>query len=342
MVFDRDGEFRLAERERPEPGRGEALLAVDACGICGSDLHAPRLRWIYRPPVVLGHEFAATVAGLGAGVDDLEVGTPVVVNPAGLTCGRCPQCRAGLPNQCRVLNASEVIGMHRDGGMAEFVSVPRRIIHPIPEALAGAVGAWTEPVAVAVRAIHIGDLALGSSVAVFGAGPIGQVVLQVARAAGAGETLVVESSELRRKTAIESGANEAIGPDRLVEIDRRYDVVFDCTGNTAAFNPALALVNFGGKLVIVGPYDEPAQIDSGLAAFLAEVSIHWSFTFRDEQEFAVAIGLLERGEIDVRPLTSGVLPLEEHEQAFASMRDPEGAVKILLAPPGRALESQGR
>jgi 2-desacetyl-2-hydroxyethyl bacteriochlorophyllide A dehydrogenase len=334
VVFDQDNEFRLAEREVPEPGDGEVLLAVDACGICGSDLHAPLLRWIYRPPVVLGHEFAATVAGIGTGVEDLELGTPVVVNPAGLTCGRCPQCRAGFPNQCQVLNASGVIGMHRDGGMAEFVSVPRRILHSIPEALAGAVGAWTEPVAVATRAIHHGEVGLGASVAVFGAGAIGQVVLQVARAAGAGETLVVESSELRRRTASECGADLAIAPERLAEVDRRYDVVFDCTGNAAAFNPALELVDFGGRLVIVGPYNEPVQIDSHLAAFLAEVSIHWSFTFRDEQEFAIAIGLLERGEVDVEPLTSGVMPFERHEEAFASMRDPEGAVKILLAPAG--------
>jgi 2-desacetyl-2-hydroxyethyl bacteriochlorophyllide A dehydrogenase len=192
------------------------------------------------------------------------------------------------------------------------------------------VGAWTEPLAVAVRASGQGQLALGASLAVLGTGPIGQLVLQTARAAGAGEVLVVETSSHRRSVAKRCGASAVIGPDDVSSVDRLFDVVFDCTGAPAAFGTALDLVGHGGRIVL-GSYRAPLTF-AATAASMKESSIVFSAVYRDQHEFRTALQFLQRGLIDVEPLTTTVVPLREHEQAFAALRNPEQAVKILLDP----------
>jgi 2-desacetyl-2-hydroxyethyl bacteriochlorophyllide A dehydrogenase len=319
VVFTGDARIALADRPEPVAGDGEVLIRVGAAGICGTDLHAPLQPAMFSPGVVLGHEFAGTRPD----------GQPVVVNPIALSCGRCPACRRGLTNQCLTALAG-CSGVARDGGMAEFAVADRRSVHLVPDELPMPDAAWTEPLAVAVRAVAHGGVQAGTTVAILGAGAIGQLILQLILNAGAGETVVVEPSRLRREAALACGAGQASPPDEVDRIDRSYDVVFDCTGAADAFPSTLALVAPGGRVVVLGSYPSPIALDT----IGGEVSVVFSSVYRDDREFAAALRILARGLIDVRPLTTATLPLTRHADAFAALRDPEQAVKIFLGPSG--------
>ena len=317
VVFTKEARVALAQRPEPVAGDGEVLIRVGAAGICGTDLHAPLKPAMFAPGVVLGHEFAGT----------LPDGQPVVVNPIALSCGRCDACQRGFTNQCLTALAG-CSGVARDGGMAEFAVADRRSVHEIPENVPTATAAWTEPLAVAVRAVSLGGVRPGGTAAILGAGAIGQLILQLTLNAGAAETVVVEPSRLRREVAVACGAGAAVAPGEVDRIDRRYDVVFDCTGAADAFATSLALAAPGGRVVVLGSYPAPVSLDH----IPAEASVVFSSVYRDDAEFAAALRILARGLIDTGPLTTAVLPLSDHAKAFASLLDPEQAVKVFLDP----------
>jgi 2-desacetyl-2-hydroxyethyl bacteriochlorophyllide A dehydrogenase len=317
VVFTGQARVELAQRPEPVAGDGEVLIEVGAVGICGTDLHAPLKPAMFTPGVILGHEFAGT----------LPDGQPVVVNPIALSCGNCDACRRGFTNQCLTALVG-CSGVARDGGMAQYAVADRRSIHPVPDTVPVREAAWTEPLAVALRAVGLGGVRAGHPVAVLGAGAIGQLILQLALNAGAGETVVVEPSSLRRDVALACGAGQAVPPDQVEQIDRTYDVVFDCTGAAEAFPDSLALVAPGGRLVMLGSYPAPIGVDH----IPHEASVVFSSVYRNDAEFAAALRILARGLINTRPLTTAVLPLVQHEKAFASLLDPEQAVKIFLDP----------
>lgn len=330
VVLTGESEVRLEEVPDPVPDRHEVLIRVQAAGICGTDLHAPQMAGMFAPGVVLGHEFAGTVVDVGADVRGLTAGQPVVVNPIALACGECQACRSGLGNQCMAA-LMQISGVARNGGMAELVTVDSRAVHLVPEGLSARDAAWTEPLAVAVRAVWHGQVAPGTSVAVLGAGAIGQLVLQVALNAGAGNALVVEPSLFRREVAAACGASEVVEPAGISAVDRLFDVVFDCTGAPAAFSSALDLVGHGGRVVVLGSYTAPISLEPG-AMGRREASIVFSSVYRDSKEFSAALQMLARGIIDIGPLTTEVVPISRHGHAFSSLRDPERAVKIFLDP----------
>ena len=187
VVFTGEAQIELAERAEPVAGDGEILIEVGAAGICGTDLHAPAMPATFTPGVVLGHEFSGTVAGGGAVAGTAvgaEPGQPVVVNPIALSCGQCQACRRGFTNQCltALMGCS---GVARDGGMAQFALADQRSVHLVPDGVSVRDVAWTEPLAVAVRAVVLGGVPAGAPVAVIGAGAIGQLILQVVLNAGA-------------------------------------------------------------------------------------------------------------------------------------------------------------
>jgi threonine dehydrogenase-like Zn-dependent dehydrogenase len=327
VVLTSDAQIALEERPDPVAGQGEVLIQVGAAGICGTDLHAPVMPGMFADNVVLGHEFSGTVVRGGPGAGGVEPGQPVVVNPIALSCGSCPACRRGLTNQCpAALGACS--GVARDGGMAGFATADQRSVHAVPDGLTVRQAAWTEPLAVAVRAVAHGGVRPGTTVAVAGTGAIGQLILQLVLNAGAGETLVVETSRLRRDVARACGAAQAIAPGELSGVDRLYDVVFDCTGAAGAFAASVALAAPGGRVVVLGSYPSPIS----LAGIGREASVVFSSVYRDDREFAAALRLLARGLIDVGPLTTSVMPLASYGEAFASLRDPERAVRVFLDP----------
>jgi 2-desacetyl-2-hydroxyethyl bacteriochlorophyllide A dehydrogenase len=219
--------------------------------------------------------------------------------------------------------------------MAEHVVLESVYLHRIPDSLTAEAGAWTEPVAVAVRGVRRGNVEIGDRVAILGAGPIGQVTLQVARAAGAGEAVVVETSEFRGGVARACGASEVLTPGDVPDLDRRFDVVFDCTGAPAALDTAADLVEHGGRVVVIGTYTDAPTLSTPMIPHFKEATITFSICYQ-EHDFARALDLLARGFVDVAPLTTRIDPLDVFAAAFSDMGNPEHTLKVLLSPTSAA------
>lgn len=319
--------LRLSDLPSPRPGLGEVIVASEYCGICGTDLHADVID-MFLPPVVIGHEFAGTIVELGDGVDGWEVGDKVTVNPMGVTCGVCAPCLRGRPNYCLDGVYRNSIGVARNGGMAEQVAVPARVLFRLPAGMGTLQGAWVEPLAVAVRAVRKSDFRIGDRVCVIGAGPVGLLVAQLLRSGGAAEIAVVEPSVARRATALQQGADHAVPPETAAELGiDRFDGVFECSGHPRALQTALELLARGGYVQLLGA----ATGDVSFAAILAlhkEVRLTSSFIYVDE--YPAAIALLASGAIEVEALTSAVVPLERFAEAFEAMREPESTIKALI------------
>lgn len=306
-------DLRLHDEPMPEPGPGEALVRVTAVGLCGSDLH-----WFgeggigadaLSHPLVLGHEFA------GVTVD----GRRVAVDPA-IPCERCDLCRAGHPNLCphtRFAGHSDT-----DGGLREYVAWPERCLFPLPEALTDADGAMLEPLGVALHAVDLAHLRPGQSVGVFGCGPIGLLVLQVARAAGAAPIFVTEPRPHRLAAAEAYGGR----PWRhAVEVD----VAFECAGEQAAVDDALQAVRPGGRVILVGiPSDDRTSFSASLAR---RKGLTIKLARRMKHTYPRAIQLVERGQVDVRSLVTASYALEETPEAFAAAQRRDG-LKVIITP----------
>ena len=178
--------FEIADRPRPVPGPGEVLVSIAACGICGSDVHGFDGSSGRRiPPIVMGHEAAGTVAEVGPGVTGYKPGDRITFDST-ISCGECPYCLRGLTNLCDNRNAFGVScdDYRRDGAFAEYIAVPERICYRLPETLSFAEAAMLEPVSVALHAVAVSGLRGGETALVIGAGMIGLLTLQAARAAG--------------------------------------------------------------------------------------------------------------------------------------------------------------
>ena len=341
VVFTPELEYRAQELDAPSPSANEVLVRVDCCGICGTDLHMAEWVELMSPPVVLGHEFAGVVHSVGDGVTKAAPGDRVVVNPLAFTCARrgdghvCPLCRAGFTNQCERA-VSELVGYQQDGGMAEYVALNESYVVPVPADLPLGVAAWSEPLAVVVRGVGHGPIAGDARVAVLGAGPIGQLALQVAIARGADGVVVVDPSDFRRGVAERCGAREALDPAQLADRSDSFDLILDCTGVPAGFLSAMRLARHGARIIMIGAPTVPLTIEDPTAAMLKELSIAFTVAYDAEADFLGAVKLLADGIVDVGPLTTGVLPLEQHAEAFSLMRSPEAAVKFMLSADARS------
>lgn len=243
------GETSLQMRPQPRAGNGEVVLQPLYVGMCGSDASIFKGAHPYLSyPIVQGHEVVARVLEVGGGTDQELVGLTVVVEPT-LPCGECPACRGGITNACLNL---EVIGVHRDGGLADFLVVPVGAIHPATDISARA-GVFVEPMAVALWAVQRGGVREGEKVVVLGAGAIGRCVLLALRSAGA-TVCVVDRSTVRRGMAEELGAlsTEDFGD---VESQLRTwgaTAAIDTTGSAEIIQQAIAGVTPGGRVVVVG------------------------------------------------------------------------------------------
>lgn len=342
------GEVRIEEVPEPAPGRGEVKIAVRWCGICGTDLHEYLEGPIYIPtgkphpltgkmaPVTLGHEFSGQVVEVGEGGPRHLVGRRVTAN-ACLVCGSCVWCRRGLTNLCASLGS---IGLTWDGAFAEYVIAPAYDVYPLPAEVSDEAGAFAEPLAVAVHAVRRGQVGIGDTVGIVGAGPIGLLTLQVARAAGAREVYVVETVPGRARRALELGATAVFDPtatDVAREVHLRtegvrLDGTFECVGSAAALQTAMNLTRRGGCVVLVGIPTAPAEF--AFARVIShEKTIVGSIAYTDE--FPIALGLMAQGKIRTEPLLTGKLPLADLLGGFRRLvEDPAEHVKLLVSPSG--------
>lgn len=322
VVLTEERELALVDRDAPMPSPGELAIDVEACGICGTDLHADKIE-MFRPPVVIGHEFSGIVTGWGDGVDGWQVGDRVAVNPMADLCGECAACRAGHANRCQVAIYERSIGVSRDGAMAESVVVPATLAHRLPPEVGPLAGAWVEPLAVAVRAVDRSPTSAGDHVVIFGGGPIGLLIAQVLRVRGLQKILVVEPDGSRRAVAIELGM-EAVAPGG--EPPSEFAGAFECSGHPDAFRAAVTAVRAGGFVRLVGAATSPVQFDS-IPLLHKELTVSTSFIYVDE--YPEAIKLLASGAVDVESLTTAHVPLDRFEDAFSAMRG-GGAIKALV------------
>ncbi len=346
VVWHGRGDVRVEEvAYAPSPGPGEVRVAVEWCGICGTDLEERRSGPHFVPldphpltgrmaPLVLGHEVAGRVADLGDEVEGLEEGDLIGLD-ALIGCGQCWYCQRHQINLCRKLAA---IGLMADGGLSEAVTVPAAMCIPIPAAVKGDSAALAEPVAVAVRGLRRGRAALGDSVAILGAGMIGLATLCAARACGASQILVADPLEERRSLALSLGADAALDPTtgEFLQVTRDrtegrgVDIAVDAAGSALSGPQAIEATRPGGRTVIVGLSSTPAIVDL-FALAGSEKEVLGSLSHIADEDFVAAVRLLASGVLTAERIGAVKVPLESAvTDGFDVFERPNAPVKILV------------
>lgn len=321
----------------PEPGEGQVLVKVSACGVCGTDVH------IYHggkgsaevvPPVILGHEFSGHVVKLGSGVTGLEEGQLITVDP-NIYCGKCRPCRQGQKQMCHHMRA---VGVNMDGGFADYCLVPYAQCVPVPEGTDPELAALAEPLACCLHGIDRAGIRPGENVLVIGGGTIGQIMLQLARLAGAARVVLSEPVEIRRELAVRLGADAAIDPihedlpQRLSELLSRdgADVVIECVGNPRTSAQAIDAAAGCGRVMLFGVPNPDAVLQTKMhPIFQKELTIMGSFVNPDTHSRAVA--LLSSGQLKLKELITHRFPVSQLEEAI-KMQTGTQSIKVLVKP----------
>jgi 2-desacetyl-2-hydroxyethyl bacteriochlorophyllide A dehydrogenase len=330
--------MELRDAPDPKPGRAEVVVEVSYCGICGSDLHEfsserPTLRAAGMIQSVMGHEFTGQIVAVGEGVDSPRLGDLVVVDPSG-PCGTCAYCRGGQSNLCVT---SDSVGYGRAGAYADQVLILADQAIALPEASWLERAAFAEPLAVTLRALNRGGLKAGESVFIAGGGPIGLLTLLAARHKGAGTVLVSEADASRRELAGRLGADAVIdpaagAPDRVRELTDGLGshLSVDCAGVAAAMDDCVAATRRGGRIVVAGTFERPYEVDL-LRLLVQELSIIGTVGYPDE--FPEAVELIVSGAIDVSPLVSEIVSLDDLPSVFERLSaGRDGRQKVLVRP----------
>lgn len=307
----------------PAAGAGEELVRVTAVGLCGSDLH-----WFTEAgigdarltrPLVPGHEFAGVIEG------GPRHGVHVAVDPA-LPCRECEMCLGGHRNLC----PDVVFAGHgdRDGGLQQYLAWPSWALHPLPEGMSAVDGAILEPLGVALHALDLGHLRFGSTIAVVGAGPIGLLLVQAARRAGATRVVVVEPLAHRRDAALRYGADVVLDVDQAAD-DIGADAVIELAGNDDAVEIALRAAKPGARVVLGGiPDGDRTSFQASLAR---RKGLTLALVRRMNEAYPRAIRLVEQGLVDVSSIVTHRYPLERAAEAFAVAADRQG-LKVVIEP----------
>jgi L-iditol 2-dehydrogenase len=316
-------ELRLENLPWPTPAPGEVLLKVAAVGICGSDVHYyvdGRIGdQVVTAPIIAGHEFSAWVAGLGTGVEGLEIGQLVAVEP-GIHCGECESCQQGHPNLCPKVRFCGTPPIN--GVFAEYTVMPAENCFALPKELGPAEGAMLEPLGIAIHTVDLGHVKPGQTVAVLGAGPIGLLTAAVAKAAGAAEIYMTEPLACRRQFARDYIAASTFHPhetDAVAEImrltgGRGVDVAFEAAGAPETPDQAAALARPGGKVVIAGIPSTDSMVLTASTARRKGLTI--KLVRRMKHTYPRAIRLVQTGMVDVASLVTHRFPLARIAEAF--------------------------
>jgi L-iditol 2-dehydrogenase len=332
--------FGYQDVPEPKPGPEEVLVAVKACGICGSDVHGmDGSTGRRRPPIIMGHEASGVIAAAGAAVKDWKPQDRVTFDST-IYCGVCDFCRRGEINLCdrrRVLGVS-CEDYRQNGAFAEFVTVPQRILYRVPDSLPFEHAALVEPFAIALHAVRHSPPALNDSVVVIGAGMIGLALVQALSQTGCGAVMVVDVAADRLKLAASLGATQIVNPTAVdpaqaisgVTNGRGADIAFEAVGLSATVDLALRCVRKGGSVTLVGnvapKVDFPLQV-----AVTRELTLHGSCASRGE--YPACLEMLARGALKAKPLLSAVAPLAEGAAWFERLyRKEPGLLKVVLEP----------
>ncbi len=336
MRLEATGQLFTREVKKPEAGPDELLVRVEACGVCGTDRHLFHGEFPCTPPVTLGHEFSGIIEQVGSAVSGFSVGDRVTGDP-NIACGRCSHCVNGRVNLCRNLTA---IGIHRDGGFADYVIIPHKQAFPLPADLDPMHGAFCEPLACCLHGIDLAEIKAGSSVVVLGGGVIGLLTVQLARLAGATTVILVTRQASRRSLAEELGATASVDPnagDVIAQIAGGHglvpggvDVVLECAGVAETVVQATKLVRPGGTAVILGVMAQGERVEiEPFDLLFREVKLVTSFL--NPFTHRRAADLIASGRIEVEKLISRKVSLEEAPEVVRQLPQP-GEVKVLVVP----------
>ncbi|HUT88682.1 MAG TPA: galactitol-1-phosphate 5-dehydrogenase [Thermoguttaceae bacterium] len=340
LVLTEYNHFEIQDVPEPPVGPDDVLIQVQACGVCGSDVHGMDGSSGRRlPPIIMGHEAAGVIARVGERVTGWQAGDRVTFDSM-ISCGNCHFCRQGRINLCdnrRVLGVS-CSEFRQEGAFAEYVAVPESIVFRLPDGLSFEHAAMTEPLSVAVHAVGRVPIRLNDTAVVVGTGMIGLLVVQALRAVGCGRILAIDVDAGRLELACQLGADEGLSPnqtDVVAEVLRRTggrgaDVVVEAVGMGATIKTAIAAVRKGGSVALVG--NLAPEVPLPLQAVVTrEITLYGSCA--SSGEYPACLDLIARGTIQVEPLISAVAPLDEAPQWFDRLYNGEdGLMKVIVKP----------
>ncbi|MGD0738937.1 MAG: galactitol-1-phosphate 5-dehydrogenase [Terracidiphilus sp.] len=340
LLLSAYNQLEIADFPAPEVNAGEVLVRVAACGICGSDVHGYDGSSGRRiPPIVMGHEAAGTVAAVGAGVKGYAIGDRVTFDST-VYCGACAWCERGDVNLC---DNRQVIGVscgdyRRHGAFAEYVAVPEHILYHLPDNLSFAEAAMLEATSVALHAVRVSQVKGEETALVIGAGMIGLLTLQAARALGCGRVMITDVDASRLSLAKEVGAEEilhASGAELVAEVLKRtegrgVDLAYEAVGRSETVNAAIDCTKKGGTVTLIG------NIQPEVTLPLQKVvtrQLRLQGSCASAGEYPQAIELIADGAIKVTPLITAIAPLEEGPRWFSRLHAHEpNLMKVILTP----------
>ena len=338
-------DLRLDNVDSRTPAAGEVRITVAWCGLCGTDLHEFNAGPVIIPtetphpltgetaPVTLGHEISGTIAEVGGGVTAWQVGDRVTVEPLLFN----PDSSASRQGDYHLCEQGGLIGISGiGGGFAEEITLSEKLIHRLPDSISLEQGALVEPVAVAVHAVRSSAFKPGDSVAIFGAGSIGLMLVETLKASGANDIYVVQRSEARRRKAEEMGAitldPSAVDPiETIVALTNGgVDVAFEVTGASRMLEASLGCTRIHGQTVVVSVWEEPATVQHNIL-LLKERNVMGVFAYRSV--FPTVISLMERGFFKTEDFVTAKIPLSAViEDGFERLNTDKSQIKILVSP----------
>lgn len=334
QVMTAPGKIEFREIETPAPKAGEVLVRIMKIGVCGSDIHVWHGEHPFTSyPVTQGHEVSGEIAALGAGVEGVEIGQKVTIQPQ-VVCGKCYPCRHGKYNLCESL---KVMGFQTTGVASEYFAVAAEKVTLLPQEMSFDEGAMIEPLAVAVHAVRkFGDIK-GMCVAVLGAGPIGILVAQAAKGMGAESVLITDVSALRLEKARQCGVDycvntretdfgaalvSAFGPDKA-------DVIYDCAGNDVTMGQAIRDARKGSTIILVAVFAGMAKVDLAVLND-HELDLNTTMMYRNE-DYIEAIALVRVGKVDLKPLISKHFAFRDYAEAYRYIdENRETTMKVII------------
>jgi threonine dehydrogenase-like Zn-dependent dehydrogenase len=327
----RGTEAVVTEVPDPTPAPDEVVVEVDACGLCGSDVHTLQ-NGHAADGQILGHEFSGRIAGVGRDVTGWREGQPVAASPLG-SCGKCRICARGLAFRCE---AAPNIGITRQGAYAQYVAVPARQLAALPPELPVEIGSHAEPFSVALQAVKLAQVGPGDPVLVYGVGPIGLYAIMGLRLAGAGPIVAAGRSAGRRAAAAAVGAEVVLDTREkpvaqyVAETGVKFAAVLECSAAPGAFAEAMAVTEPGGTVVEVAL--TPEEVPVPLFGMLSEgLHLVGSCAFSDET-YRTAVDHLANGQAPVEKLVSERVSLDDTPDALIRLRTPGTLVRIIARP----------
>jgi len=340
MLLSEYKQLEIAEVPEPEVGTNEILISVQACGICGSDIHGYDGSSGRRiPPLIMGHEAAGVISQVGKEVTRFQIGDRVTFDST-ISCGHCYHCTRGEINLC---DHRKVLGVscdeyRRNGAFAQFVVVPENIVYRLPDSFPFEHAAMIEAVSIAVHAANRTPICLGDSCVVVGTGMIGLLVIQAMKCAGCSTIIAVDIDPAKLELAKKLGATDSIQADqgdvaagvRELTSGRGADIAVEVVGATQTIQTAIASVRKGGNVTLVG--NLAPEVNFPLQSVVTrELTLNGSCASRGE--YPQCIELMARGDIQVEPLISLKAPLEEGPDLFKRLYNAEaGLMKVILQP----------